>query len=373
MKDTTAETFHPGVFLEEELEARGWTRSDLGNILGRAANDISLIITGKRGITPETAIGLGDAFGTGAEYWMNLETAYQLSQAGYKRRDVTVKAALYQKFPVREMLKRGWVRANENIELLVKEFCEFFEVQSLDAPVQFNHAARKSTEYGDATPVQTAWLFRARHLARRSMIVQKYSASKLKACKAKLRLLMHEAEELRKIPDILADAGIRFVIVEFLPSGKMDGATFWLDDDSPVIAMSLLKDRIDNFWFVLMHEMSHVENGEGKDEPIIDIDLFSQNSPNDRPEIEVRSDADAVGFCVPQAELENFIVRTDPYYSQQKIEGFAYVHKIHPGIVVGQLQKHGRVRWDQHRKLLVKVREIITEPSLTDGYGFEAR
>ena len=175
MRKRLAETFHPGVFLEEELEARGWTRSDLGNILGRAANDISLIITGKRGITPETAIGLGDAFNTGPEYWMNLETAYQLSLAEYKRGDVSLKAALYKKFPVREMLNRGWIESSGDVNLLVNRFCEFFEVPSLDSPVLFYHAALKSTAYGEETPVQAAWLFRARQLARQSMLTQSFS------------------------------------------------------------------------------------------------------------------------------------------------------------------------------------------------------
>jgi HTH-type transcriptional regulator/antitoxin HigA len=368
-----AETFHPGVFLEEELEARGWTRADLGNILGRAANDISLIITGKRGVTPETAIGLGDAFGTGPEYWMNLETAYQLSVARNKRADVTLKARLYQRFPVREMLNRGWVEATDDVDVLAQRFCEFFEIATLGTAVRFNHAAFKSTAYDDTTPVQATWLFRARQLARKSMLSNVFSAARLKTCKAKLRLLMHETEEIRKIPAILAEAGIRFVIVEFLPSGKMDGATFWLDDNSPVIAMSLLRDRIDNFWFILMHELSHVEKGEGKDEPIIDIDICSQDATQDLPDIEIRANKDAAEFLVDQTALENFILRTDPYYHQKKIQGFAYLHRVHPGIVVGQLQKRGRVRWEHHRKLLDKVRGIVTEAAITDGYGFEVR
>jgi HTH-type transcriptional regulator/antitoxin HigA len=368
-----ADTFHPGVFLEEELEARGWTRADLGNILGRAANDISLIITGKRGITPETAIGLGDAFGTGPEYWMNLETAYQLSVAQNKRANVALKARLYQRFPVREMLKRGWVEATDDVEILAQRFCEFFEIQDVDSPVRFNHAAFKSTAYDDTTPVQETWLFRARQLARKSMLSNTFSVAKLKSCKAKLRALMHEAEEIRRVPAILSEAGIRFVVVEFLPSGKMDGATFWLNDNSPVIAMSLLRDRIDNFWFVLIHELSHIENGEGKDDPIIDIDICSQDSSPDLSEMEMRANRDAAAFLVDQCALENFILRTDPYYHQTKIEGFAYLHKIHPGIVVGQLQKRGRVRWDHHRKLLEKVRAIVSEAAITDGYGFEVR
>lgn len=81
MNRQPAEVFHPGSYLEEELEFRGWTRKDLAEIIDKPANDISLIITGKLEITPETAIGLGDAFGTGPEYWMNLETAYQAYKA----------------------------------------------------------------------------------------------------------------------------------------------------------------------------------------------------------------------------------------------------------------------------------------------------
>lgn len=368
--EALAETFHPGVFLEEELEARGWSRADLGEILGRSANDISMMITGKRGITPETAIGLGDAFGTGPEYWMNLETAYQLAQAEYKRSDVSRKAELYARFPVREVCKRGWVTMTDDVEELIQRFCSFFDIASLEEEVKLAHAAFKSTEYNTTSSLQTAWLYRARQLAQTVMLPAQFSASKLKTCKAKLRLLLHETEEIRKIPELLAEAGIRFVIVEYLPGGKMDGATFWLDDNSPVIAMSLLKDRIDNFWFVLIHELSHVENGEGKEVPIIDSELFSEKTTPDRPPTELRADQDAVEFCLDKEMLENFILRTDPYYHQHKIEAFAYINKVHPGLVVGQLQKRGRVRWNQHRRFLDKIRHIISEPAVTDGYGF---
>ena len=374
-----AEVFPPGVFLEEELEARGLTQIDFSEILGKSQKDISALINGKLTVTPDTALLLSDALGTSERYWLNLESEYQAYKARLKRAvenpnrssEVSLKAKLYEKFPVRDMIKRGWIEQSTNIEVLVARFLDFFDLPSLDEEPEMEHAARKAGKYDHTIPIQMAWLFRARQLAHKAMLPNQFSAARLKACKAKLRLLMHEPEEIRKVPEILAEAGIRFVIVEFLPSGKMDGATFWLDNDSPVIAMSLLKDRIDNFWFVLMHELSHVEKGEGKATPIIDVDLCSQAGDNDRPDYEIRADIDAAEFCIRQTDLDNFIIRTDPYYHQHKIEGFAYLHQIHPGIVVGQLQKRGRVRWDQHRKLLVKVREIITEPSLTDGYGFE--
>ena len=78
---TPAEVFPPGDFIAEELEARGWSQIEFADILGRPARLVSELIAGKRAITPETARGLGAAFGTGPEFWMNLERDYQLSRA----------------------------------------------------------------------------------------------------------------------------------------------------------------------------------------------------------------------------------------------------------------------------------------------------
>lgn len=77
-----AEVFHPGEFLRDELEARGWTQADLAEILGRPLKTVNEVIVGKKAITPETARGLAAAFGTSAQFWMNLESAYQLHRAG---------------------------------------------------------------------------------------------------------------------------------------------------------------------------------------------------------------------------------------------------------------------------------------------------
>jgi HTH-type transcriptional regulator/antitoxin HigA len=43
--------------------------------------------------------------------------------------------------------------------------------------------------------------------------------------------------------------------------------------------------------------------------------------------------------------------------------------KMHPGIIVGQLQHRGEIGYSAHRDLLAKVRAIVTETSLTDGWG----
>src|SRR2546430_13968316 len=117
---TFAEVFPPGEFIKEELDARGWTQADLAEILGRSPVQVNLIIQGKQTVTPETAKQLAEAFGTTAQFWLNLEGAYRLSLAKPSESPVARRANLFELFPVREMISRGWIEHSGNIEVLEK-------------------------------------------------------------------------------------------------------------------------------------------------------------------------------------------------------------------------------------------------------------
>lgn len=80
---------HPGEFLAEELEARAMTQRALAEAIGRPEQVISEIVRGKKGITAGTALQLSVVFGVSAEFWMNLQTAYELTMA---RRSALAKA-----------------------------------------------------------------------------------------------------------------------------------------------------------------------------------------------------------------------------------------------------------------------------------------
>ena len=364
-----AEVFPPGEFLREELDYRGWTQADLAEILGRPQRLVSEIISGKRGISPETAKGLAAALGTSPEFWMNLEASYQLWRSGTGGDggdDVARRAKVYGFAPIKDMMRRGWIEASENVDVLENQLREFFEVNSLDEEPQFlPHAARKSTSYSEpsATRAQKAWLFRAKKLAG-AVHVGPYARSAVDDAIQKLKLLLHAPQEVRRIPRILSDSGIRFVIVEALPKTKIDGACFWLDD-SPVVVMSLRFDRIDNFWFTLLHELGHVSAGVSS----LDVDLERTLADDDRPQSERDADAFASEHLIPQGKLQSFIARVRPLYSIRRIEAFAETVQVHPGIVIGQLQHHGEVSWAGFRRTLVAIRIFVIDAALTDGWG----
>jgi antitoxin HigA-1 len=75
---------HPGATLAEELRARGRTANALALKLCVPANRITEIIAGKRGISAETALRLGRYFGTGAPFWLALQSQYDLEMAEEK-------------------------------------------------------------------------------------------------------------------------------------------------------------------------------------------------------------------------------------------------------------------------------------------------
>lgn len=372
MIENAAEVFPPGEFIKEELDARGWTQVDFATILGKAPHEVSQIITGKRSITPATATAIAEAFGTSAELWMNLQNAFKLSQI--KRQDnlIAKRAKLYDFAPIREMVRRGWVEGSDNIQVLEKRVMDFFEVKDLDQnPIFLAHAARKSTSYDDATPAQLAWLFRAKKLANYTPKTL-FSKKNFPAGLANLRTMLRNPEDTRAIPHVLSEMGVRFLVIEPLPSTKIDGVCFWLNSTSPVVAVSLRYDRIDWFWHTLFHELGHVQRRDGLNKDVvIDTDLVGDSRQNsgEKPISEKRADEFAIATLIPEDELRDFIARVHPLYSQGKIQGFANRIGVHPGIVVGQLQFREKITYAHNRKMLAKVRSIVTSTALTDGWG----
>jgi HTH-type transcriptional regulator / antitoxin HigA len=372
MKDRRpAEVFSPGIYIKEEIEARNWTQDDLAEILGRPLRTINEIITGKRGITPETARGLAGAFGTNAQVWMNLESTYRLSLAKPEIETVERKAALYTRAPVRLMVKRGWIEDSENIEVLENRLKAFyFDPSTNNEPIPA-FCARKSSSYKELTPLQKAWFYRAVHLAD-AVSTAPYSKKRLGNLFEDLKALLPNQEDIRRIPKLLADYGIKFIIIEPFPQSKIDGVSFW-KDNSPVIAISLRYDRIDWFWHTLVHELMHIKNEDGKsnDNFRLDVDLVGDTKRvvDNRPAYEVEADRLTIDYLIPQNELDNFIARTRPLYAKTKIIGFANRVDVHPGIVVGQLQHRDEISYAHNREMLSKVRNVITEAALTDGWG----
>ncbi len=367
----------PGQLIEHLLEEKGWSKRALAIILEMGETSVSKIISGQSKITAKIALALEEVFPVEASRFLELQHQYDLAKARIEQRpsaNRANRATIYGDLPVAKMIERGWIHADgmQDTENVERSLCRFFKVNRLEDAEILPHAAKKTqTSIVDENPAQLAWLYRVRAIAE-GMLVGRYSPDAVEAAIDKIKPLRGHPENMSRVPRILSEAGIRFVVVEGLQGGKIDGVCFWIDEKSPVIGMTLRFDRIDNFLFVLRHELEHVRNRDGMGgEAILDIDIGRGARVGLKPSVEQQeaiADAAAAHFCVPTDMMEAFIRRKAPFFSDRDLVGFAKVLNVHPGLIAGQLQRH---TGDYHkfRKHLASVREFILPSADVDGFG----
>ena len=309
---------HPGQMLRQMLDGRAWTITELADITGFARSQFSGILTGKVGISPDMAIALGAAFGNDPAEWMQWNAAHQLSLVATDAADVETRAKLFGFAPVRDMERRGWIRETKTTRDLQTELERFYG-GSLDSDTLFSVATLRGEPLAKLTPAERAWCVRARQLAEHLPVVAAYDDSRMTAAIRKLRQLAMYPKEAERLSEILVYYGIRFVIVEPLPDAKVDGAAFWIDD-SPVIAVSGRWDRIDAFWFTVMHECMHVRN---RDAYSVDVNLLHESDNGivvavSDNEVERRANEQAADALIPKSEMDSFVRRTTPFYAGAK-------------------------------------------------------
>lgn len=356
----------PGDFIREELDSRGWTQKDLADILGRPLPTVNRILKGKHGIMPEMAVGLAEVFETTAELWLDRESRYRLSLVDGSNEDIRRRRKLYELVPLRDLQKRGWIAADGSIDDSKQAVLELLQIAGVDETPKLQAATRKSTVVpAEFSRAQRAWCFRVLQLTQ-DQTVSKFEVRKVDACQRALLKLAAKPEDAAQVPRVLAEFGIRFAIVEHLTGTRIDGAALWLDSQQPVIGMSLRHDRIDYFWFTLLHELSHIRH---RDSLSCDAEHTVRGPAARLPEFEKRADAEATAGLVPPEKLEAVLpVLKDANYSLGSIENFAADVGVHPGVVVGQLQYRKTIGYDRHRSSLVKLRDHVVETAISDGW-----
>lgn len=354
-----ARVVSPGQVISKELEARGWTQRDLAAITGRPYQAINEIIKGAKQITPDTARELAKAFGTSMDFWMNLEANYRLFLAAQedKEKEIERRSRLYTIAPVAEMVKRDWIAGSDDTDELENQVCSFLEIQSPSETPAVYARFRISSGRGPEQAALAAWVKRVEQLARLQP-VGKYDPERLRANMPQITALAHTAEDTAKVPKTLQDLGVHFLLVPHLSHTYLDGAALYVGE-RPVVAATLRYDRIDWFWFTILHELAHILLGHSAQ---LDS-LFGEVKGDELGTNPGESEANelARNWLLDPDAFGRFVARVRPYFSKAKIEAFAEAQKRHPGIVLGQLQHLKVVEYKYLRSMLVKVRPYLEE------------
>ncbi|MXN63204.1 HigA family addiction module antidote protein [Bacillus sp. BGMRC0062] len=352
MSRTLARAFPPGDFLAEELNERDWSQADFAAIIGRPAQLISGIIAGKKEITERTATQFAAALGTSPEYWLNLQSSYQLwresqdPQAQAKLDTVKLRAEMSAYGSLTLLRRRGFIQSEDARQQSV-ELRELLEIEHLGDDVPFLAAARRSNANERATLPQTTWLACARSLARR-VDADAYDPEGLRSLAVALTRRVRSGQDWIDLPQEFAKVGVRLVYVEAFPSNKISGVSFLLDGDkaNPVIALSGLGKRFDKIMFTLLHEIAHLLLGH-----VTPDAFFIDEDEDSDDEREQAADTQASQWALPlgNPSVPRSIRR--PWVIQESER-----QGVHPLIVIGTLQHQGHIDW---RSELVRGAERV--------------
>lgn len=326
----------PGEFIKEELESRNWRQEDLAEILGISLKSINKLIKNKQSISVETARLLSKAFGQSPQYWMNLDTNYRLrlQAESPKEKEVEIRSAIYKRMPVKEMVKKGWIKHSGTIDDLINKVKLFWGTSDLDFSFLEKKPVlnfRKSEAFnGYNNYYALTWFQMAQKCTNRYQVHQ-YARAELEKLAKNLYCYTTGENGIEIFLRELNNAGVKFFVLNHLPKTYIDGASF-LDDSNPVIVYTARHDRTDNFWFTIAHEIAHVLLHLKK------ADDFFIDSLDD---LSTRKEEAANRFAETILKTNEILEYFSPYrkyVSRDRVVKYAREIKTSPAIVVGVLQ-----------------------------------
>jgi HTH-type transcriptional regulator / antitoxin HigA len=200
------------------------------------------------------------------------------------------------------------------------------------------------------------WLSKARATAQWTVVLNEIPSFVGLEREALLQFvkLSLDVDELRTLPDRLAEIGI-VLLYEPSPQGtKVDGAAFRIESGNPVICLSLRHARLDIFWFTLLHELSHVAlHFDRLNVPITD-DLDFEGTDL----VEQQADRLARDSLIPRHLWKSASVKFNQ--SETELLNFAKTAGVHPSVVAGRLRRD-RNRHDIFSDMInsVNVRMVL--------------
>lgn len=317
----------PIAAIKFRMQEKGLKQADLIPYFGTRSR-VSEVLSGKRPLTLQMIRALSVGLGISAETLIGMP----------EKERTTQQEVDWSRFPAKEMVARGWIqkaagRAKRSIEEQVQEFIS-------QIGWQLGDAAFKRSISGEAFSPTTkyslyAWLSRVIQKAReRKAIIGKYDESALSKQMLKELAQLSWFDDGPKLAlEYLEKIGICVVIEPHLKGTMLDGAALKDVDGTPVIGLTIRHDRLDNFWFTLLHEVVHIWKHVGDDDTFMD-DLDSSASTDKR---EAEANRLAREALIPRVIWK----RSEAYLSPSKeaIDDLSRELRVNPAIIAGRIRR----------------------------------
>jgi len=311
------------------MEQGGLFQKDLIPYIGNRSK-VSEILSGKRNLTLKMIRALHRHLGIPAEVLLQEQQYGHFSEMN----DIE-----FERFPLTEMVKNGAFKLFhiDNIKDRAEEAIRFL-ISKIDGPSAIPEGLfRKSTSSRLNSKIDyyalAGWSLQLLAEASEVSNVKPYIAENINNNFLQGLISLSTMKDGPALAvEYLANHGIIFKIVPHLKNSYLDGAAFITHLGQPVIGLTLRYDRVDNFWFTLVHEIGHILYHLEKGCFIVD-DMTLKGSDSDT-EKELEADVYAEEALLPK----DFDLHWNNSLTKNDILQYAASNNVHPAIVAGRVQ-----------------------------------
>lgn len=280
-----------------------------------------------------------------------------------------------KQLPIKEMANRGWLEefrrevglsSASNLDLAAAFIANVFRENA--APSLHKQHVRSGSKQNPYALL--AWKARVLFKARRASLDVVRRAGRIDVEGIRQLVALSEVGDGPiKAVELLRTYGILVVFERHLPSTHLDGAAMLLHGEVPVIGMTLRLDRLDNFWFVLLHEVAHtvlhrtrgLRDGFFDDEETPAIDA-----------VEAEADEYARNAFIPREVWERAFIRYTA--SAEQVIQFARQQSVSAAIVAGRIRRE-RQDWRLFSELVGSgaVQKMFEQAGYLERSGYLER
>lgn len=342
----------PGDTIADILRERRLSAAEFARELGDSSDVAHGLLQGRVAITEKMAQVLARVLGASEAFWINREAQYRQDIARLQTRlDAHSCSSWLRELPVKYIVSRNWVDSAESPVGTAAACLRFFGVPTIEA---WREACEEMLQSGTFRTSRTlksdpgavaAWM-REGELKSVAMPCSRWDSERFRTALLEIRKLTRQkAPEsfLRELQHRCAECGVAVVVARAPAKCPASGATKILPRNRRLVLLSFRYLSDDHFWFTFFHEAGHLLLHQNTSLFLDDLD---PNVSGDKEEEE--ANAFAADVLIPR-QYRGELLRLPR--ETRRVMRFAKDIGVSPGIVVGQLQHHGRFGYDQMNHL----------------------
>lgn len=307
------------------MEQQNLKQRDLVPYIG-SPSKVSEVLAGKRPLTLSMMRALHSHLGIPASVLLRERSSAEEAS----------ETIPWDRFPLKEMMARGWISGSIQNDKPERLLAPFFA--PVGSPMQIAALFKKTENIRSARSINqyalAAWSARVMSRAAEEPPRAEYKPNSvnLKFMTEVSRLSWSESGP-RLAQEFLRKHGIPLIIEPHLSSTHLDGAAIMYGLDRPIIGLTIRHDRLDNFWYCLMHELAHISlhYGQGFTHFFDNLDVKESSDPREQ-----EADRLAGRALIPEEEWNKSPAKN--LRSPEAAQHLARKLRIHPAIVAGRMR-----------------------------------